>query len=225
MLQFSLGSHQEDTVNVDINQFVIAGWAGRDRLAVLEHIKELEALGVPAPGAVPLFYRASASLLTQQTCIDVVGKSSSGEAEPFLFSWRGECWLTLSSDHTDRELESHSVALSKQVCAKPLARTAWRLSEVADDWDDLLMQSWIKEGESWTLYQQGRLAELRTPQDLLSRYLGDAALPDGLGMSCGTLSALGGIRPASHFRMALLDEKRGCRIEHEYRIQPLPLVA
>ena len=106
-----------------------------------------------------------------------------------------------------------------------MARTAWRLSEVTDHWDDLLMQSWIKEGESWTLYQQGRLAELRTPQDLLSRYLGGAALPDGLGMSCGTLSALGGIRPASHFRMALLDEKRGCRIEHEYRIQPLPLVA
>lgn len=225
MLQFSLDLHQESTVDVDINQLVIAGWAGRDRQAVLAHIRELAALGVPAPGAVPLFYRASAALLTQQTAIEVVGQQSSGEAEPFLFSWRGECWLTLSSDHTDRELESHSVALSKQICAKPLAHTAWRLSDVVDDWDTLLLQSWIDTGAGWTLYQQGRLAELRTPEDLLSRYLGSTPLPEGLGMSCGTLSVLGGIRPASQFRMALVDEKRGCRIEHEYRIRTLPLVA
>jgi len=225
MLQFSLGMAQDDAVNIDINQFVIAGWAGRDLRAVQEHIRELEALGVPAPGAVPLFYRASATLLTQQASIDVVGEQSSGEAEPFLFHWRGECWLTLSSDHTDRELESHSVALSKQVCAKPLARSAWRLSEVVDDWDSLLMQSWIKERGEWTLYQQGRLAELRTPDDLLSRYLGNVPMPDGLGMSCGTLSAQGGIRPGTHFRMALVDEKRGRRIEHQYQINTLPLVA
>jgi len=44
-------------------------------------------------------------------------------------------------------------------------------------------------------------------------------------MSCGTLSALGGIRPARQFRMALVDEKRGRSIEHQYQIQTLPLVA
>jgi len=225
MLQFSLSSAAEKQVNIIINQLVIAGWAGRDRQAVLAHIRELEALGVPAPGAVPLFYRASATLLTQQNHIEVLGEQSSGEAEPFLFRWQGENWLTLSSDHTDRQLETHSVALAKQVCAKPLARDAWRLSEVADDWDRLLLQSWVNEGADWTLYQQGYLAELRTPDDLLARYAGGRELPEGLGMSCGTLSALGGIRPARQFRMALVDEKRGRSIEHQYQIQTLPLVA
>lgn len=225
MLQFSLKKEPSEMINVDINQLVIAGWAGRDPVAVQAHIRELAALGVPAPGAVPLFYRASATLLTQQGHIDVVGKQSSGEAEPFIFSWQGESWLTLSSDHTDRQLESHSVALAKQVCAKPLAREAWRLSEVASGWDQLLLQSWVREGSEWTLYQQGRLAELRTADDLLNRYLGTAPLPEGLGMCCGTLSTLGGIRPATHFRMALVDEKHGRRIEHQYQIQTLPLVA
>ncbi|MNL62356.1 hypothetical protein D3C87_1863730 [compost metagenome] len=117
------------------------------------------------------------------------------------------------------------MALAKQVCAKPLARDAWRLSEVADDWDRLLLQSWVNEGADWTLYQQGYLAELRTPDDLLTRYAGGQELPEGLGMSCGTLSALGGIRPARQFRMALVDEKRGRSIEHQYQIQTLPLVA
>lgn len=225
MLQFSLGPVAEGQSDITINQLVIAGWAGRDSQAVLAHIRELEALGVPAPGAVPLFYRASATLLTQQNHIEVLGEQSSGEAEPFLFRWQGESWLTLSSDHTDRQLETHSVALAKQVCAKPLARDAWRLSEVADDWDNLLLQSWVKEGADWTLYQQGYLAELRTPDDLLTRYAGGRELPEGLGMSCGTLSALGGIRPARQFRMALVDEKRGRSIEHQYQIQTLPLVA
>ncbi|MFK8256937.1 DUF2848 domain-containing protein [Erwinia sp. AnSW2-5] len=225
MLQFLLKSEKTETINIDINHLVIAGWAGRDLAAVQAHIRELAELGVPAPGAVPLFYRASATLLTQLECIEVVGEQSSGEAEPFIFSWQGESWLTLSSDHTDRQLESHSVALAKQVCAKPLAREAWRLSEVASDWDHLLLQSWVREGSEWTLYQQGKLAELRTPDDLLTRYLGGQPLPEGLGMCCGTLSALGGIRPGAHFRMALVDGKRGRSIEHQYQIQTLPLVA
>lgn len=225
MLQFSVNSVPEDVIRPEINQLVIAGWAGRDAVAVDCHIRELAALGVPAPTRVPLFYRASPALLTQQAAIDVVGDSSSGEAEPFLFSWRGECWLTLASDHTDRQLEIHSVALAKQVCAKPLARVAWRLSEVSGGWDRLLMQSWICEGNRWVLYQQGRLAELRTPDDLLARYFDGAPRVDGLGMSCGTLSAQGRIRPATAFRMALTDEQRGRRIAHEYRVRTLPLVA
>lgn len=217
---------QEKVEHVDINQLVIAGWAGRDEAAVLHHIRELEAIGVPAPSAVPLFYRVGAALLTQSEQVEMVGSSTSGEAEPFIFTWQGERWLTLASDHTDRDLESHSVALSKQICAKPVARDAWRLSEVIERWDDLLLQAWIEEQGSWMLYQQGRLAALRTPDDLLSRYLAGAPLPpQGLGMSGGTLGAIGGIRPAAAFRMALVDETANRQIVHQYRITTLPVVA
>jgi len=44
-------------------------------------------------------------------------------------------------------------------------------------------------------------------------------------MLCGTLGAIGGVRPAARFRMALRDEAEGREIAAEYRIAPLPVIA
>ncbi|NMP25482.1 DUF2848 domain-containing protein [Rahnella sp. SAP-1] len=213
------------TLAVEINQLVIAGWAGRDADAIMHHISELEALGVPRPSAVPLFYRVAANQLTQNKKIEVVGTETSGEAEVFIFTHQGEMYLSLASDHTDRQLESHSVALSKQVCVKPVATTAWRMSEVISHWDRLILRAWIKEQGEYRLYQQGSLSSLRKPEDLLSRYLGGNAEPvEGMGMTCGTVAAIGGIRPAAEFRMELVDEHLGRTIVHAYQSVELPVV-
>ncbi|WLS78638.1 DUF2848 domain-containing protein [Erwinia pyri] len=224
-LQFTTGVETAATLDIEVNHFVIAGWVGRDRDAVLHHIRELEALGVPAPGAVPLFYRVATNQLSQQTQLEVVGNDTSGEAEPFLFFTQGEYWVSLISDHTDRHLETFSVALSKQACIKPVADSAWRMSEVAEHWDALELTSWIKEQGEWVIYQQGTLASLLTPQDLLARYPEESKTGEGFAMSCGTLSAIGGIRPASEFRMALHDPVLGRTLEHHYRTGALPVVA
>ncbi|CAI0705171.1 Protein of uncharacterised function (DUF2848) [Serratia entomophila] len=222
-------------LNVEIDQLVIAGWTGRDREAILHHIRELAELGVPQPSAIPLFYRVAANQLSQNDCIEVIGSATSGEAEPFIFSQGGELFVSLASDHTDRQLEAHSVALSKQICVKPVARAAWPLREVLDHWDALILRSWIKEDGEFRLYQQGTLASLRTPGDLLERYLSGLQLPecglalpqapDGLAMTCGTLAAIGGIRPALEFRMELADDVLGRTISHSYRSIELPVVA
>jgi len=214
------------TIEAAIDQLVIAGWAGRDPEALEHHISELAELGVPRPSAIPLFYRVATNQLTQDEQIEVVGHASSGEAEVFLFSHQGELYVSLASDHTDRELEAHSVALSKQICVKPVARSAWALKEVAGHWDDLILRSWIKEQGEWVLYQQGTLASLRAPNDLLERYLAGTALPaNGLGMTCGTMSAIGGIRPATEFHMELADEKLDRSITHSYSSIELPIVS
>ncbi|WP_288494693.1 DUF2848 domain-containing protein [uncultured Pantoea sp.] len=210
---------------VAVNHLVIAGWAGRDQEAVMHHIRELEALGVSPPGAVPLFYRVTAGLLTQETHLEVVGMTTSGEAEPFVFFHDGEYWVSIVSDHTDRHLETFSVALSKQVCVKPVASVAWQLSKVAEQWDAIELRSWIKENNRWVLYQEGRLVSLLTPQDLLSRCLEDKAASEGFAISCGTLPALGGIRPANEFRMSLHNPVTGQSIEHHYVTGSLPVVA
>lgn len=214
------------TLEVDIDQLVIAGWAGRDPEAIMHHISELEALGVPRPSAVPLFYRVAANQLTQKRRVEVIGSASSGEAEVFIFTHQGELYVSLASDHTDRELESHSVALSKQLCVKPVATTAWKMSEVAEHWDQLILRAWIKEEGEFRLYQEGPLSSLRKPDDLLSRYLSDREVPaEGLGMTCGTVAAIGGIRPATEFRMELVDERLGRSISHAYQSLELPVVA
>jgi len=209
----------------DITEMVVAGWAGRDRDAIEHHIDELAAIGVPRPSKVPLFYRVAASSLTQTEQIQVLGDQTSGEAEPFVFSLQGELYVTVASDHTDRKLEAHSVALSKQICAKPVAHHAWRWREVREHWGQVRLCSWIQGEDGEEQYQEGPAGSLVSPEELLDQYLGGRVLPDGLAMSCGTVSVIGAIRPAGSLKIALHDPVLGRRIEHQYRINVLPEVA
>ncbi|KAG0921965.1 hypothetical protein G6F31_020098 [Rhizopus arrhizus] len=56
--------------------------------------------------------------------------------------------------------------MSKQVCVKPVATSAWRLADVAAYWDELVIRSYIVENGEKVLYQEGPLSTLRTPQAL-----------------------------------------------------------
>jgi len=209
----------------DCRDVIIAGWAGRDAAAVQHHIAELAAIGVLPPSRVPLYYRVAANQLTQRTRVQVLGEHSSGEAEALIFSVGGTAYVSLTSDHTDRKLEALSVAAAKQACAKPVARSAWRLADVLPYWDELTLRVTIIEDAEPVLYQQGPLASLRTPLDLIADYTGGAGeLPDGSAMSCGTLAAIGGIRPARVFDMTLHDPRRNRTIEHRYELDVLPVV-
>jgi len=213
------------TVETDIRNLVVAGWAGRDRAAIEHHIEELAALGVPRPSSVPLYYRIADNQLTQDSRIQVVGDASSGEVETFVFAAGGDMFVSLASDHTDRRLEAHSVALSKQVCAKPVGITAWRLADVADYWDELVVRAYIVENGSQVLYQEGPLATLRTPGELIAGYTQGQPLPEGTGMTCGTVAAIGGIRPSTTFLMELSDPRRQRVLRHRYDVEVLPEVA
>ncbi len=213
------------SVDMTAQCLVVAGWAGRDVGAIEHHIRELEAIGVPRPSAVPLYYRVAADQLTQAADVEVVGGNTSGEVEPFVFVDAGELFVGVGSDHTDRTLETHSVALSKQICAKPVGRTAWRFSDVRDHWDEIVLRSWITDEAGEHLYQEGAAGSLRSPEELVRSYLGDAPLPQGLCMSCGTVPVIGGIRPAASMRIELFDERLGRRIDHCYAVRVLPEVA
>ncbi|GGJ98276.1 DUF2848 domain-containing protein [Pseudomonas matsuisoli] len=212
-------------LHADIHNLIIAGWAGRDMDAIEHHIQELAEIGVPRPSAVPLFYRVASNQLVQDDVVQVVGDQSSGEVEAFVFTVDGVQYLSIASDHTDRKLEAYSVALSKQLCIKPVARTAWRLDEVIDYWDELQIRARIVENGEEVAYQDGTLASLRTVTDLVQRYNGGAALADGDGMTCGTVAVIGGIRPAVVFEMELYDPRRQRSIRHRYSLTILPEVA
>lgn len=213
------------SIDVSIDTCIVAGWAGRDLEAIEHHIEELAELGVPRPSAVPLYYRIAANQLTQDSEVQVVGGESSGEAEVFVFSHDGKMMVSLASDHTDRKLESHSVALSKQLCAKPVARDAWLFSDVADHWDELVLRSWIEEDGKKVLYQEGSLSSLKHPSDLIKDHFAQEAIPANAGMTCGTVAAIGGIRPAAMLEMELFDPKLARSIKHVYTLNILPEIA
>jgi hypothetical protein len=216
---------RRDTIALAPEALVIAGWAGRDEAAIRHHIDELAAIGVPPPSSVPVYYRAAAATLTQSPRLEVLGPDSSGEAEPVIVSLADGLWLGLGSDHTDRKAETVGIALSKQMCGKPVGTGLWRLDEVEPHWDELVLRAHATIDGERVLYQEGRLTALRTPSDLLARRPGGPDLAPGTVMFGGTLGAIGGIRPAARFEMALEDPVLGRTLTHAYDIAVLPVVA
>ncbi|GHE00811.1 hypothetical protein U879_13945 [Defluviimonas sp. 20V17] len=211
---------------LEVNHLIVAGWTGRDAGAIAHHIRELAAIGVPAPSATPLYYRVSAPLLTTAPRIQTVGGASSGEVEPLLIQAGRARYLGLASDHTDRALETHSVALSKQVCAKPCAPELWPWEEVADHLDAIVLRSWVEDAGAWVPYQSGSIAEIRPLEELIAgSEIGALARDGAAAMLCGTFAAQGGVRPAAKFRMEMHDPITDRRIRHEYQCLTLPEVA
>ncbi len=219
-------------ISFEATDLVMAGWTGRDQAAVQHHIDELAALDVAPPSKTPLFYRVDPALLAGSVNeMTVVGDSSSGEVEVVLLSMADGLWVGLGSDHTDRAFEAHSVQLSKQLCRKPMAETLWSYDEVIDHWDDLMLRAYITENGERVLYQEGSLANVRRPEDLISAYLDEQrsvveeSLPEGTVIFCGALPAIGGIRPSPRFEMQLEDPVRAKQIEHTVDIKVLPTVS
>src|SRR5699024_11842730 len=119
--------------------------------------------------------------------------------------------VRLGTNHTNRKHETHSVALSKQICPKPVARTAWRLQDVQTHWDDIQLRAWIKEGGKEVLYQEGSLGSLLAPQALIQDFFQQATMREGALMTCGTVAAIGGIRPSPAFRIDRKSVVKGTR--------------
>lgn len=217
-------------ISFEATDLVMAGWTGRDEAAVRHHIEELEALGVPPPSKTPLFYRVDPALLAGAVDeITVIGETSSGEAEAVIFAMSDGLWVGLGSDHTDRAFEAHSVQLSKQLCRKPMAETLWSYDEVIGHWDELILRAHIVENGERTLYQEGSLAALRHPDELMAACRSEIGqghdnlpLPVGTALFCGTMSAIGGIRPATRFEMELEDPVDGRTISGVYETRTLP---
>lgn len=226
MLHFT--RHRGDRVDhiaARIDTLIIAGWAGRDEAALRHHIEELAAIGVPRPSSVPVYYRVAAANLTQSAELVVLGPDSSGEIEPVVVSLADGLWLGVGSDHTDRKAETHGIALSKQLCGKPIGTTLWALDEVAGHWDRLVLRAHAVIDGQRVVYQEGALSGLRTPEDLMARRPGGPGLPAGSAMYGGTLGAIGGIRPATRFEMELHDPVLGRTMTHAYDVTVLPVVS
>jgi hypothetical protein len=219
-----LGLQRIARIDEPIFELVIAGWTARDRQSLEGHIAELERLGVARPRQIPMFYRASASLLTTDATIQVLGHDSSGEVEPVILRLGGRTWLGVGSDHTDRRLERQGVSVAKQLCPKPLGSELWLLSDVQDHWDRLTIQSFAVNGSQRELYQQGALSLLRRPDELVTLFTGGRGeLEPGTAMFCGTIPVRGELRSAERFEAELTDPVLQRSLKCAYNVRSLPL--
>ncbi len=204
-----------------VESICCAGYTSRDKVSAMKHIDELRKLGVKVPDHIPTFYRLAPYILvtdSEQSFVEVKGRETSGEVE-----WVGllsdQLYVTVGSDHTDRWLERLSVGLSKQVCQKMISSTAWRYSDLADHWDSLKLRSWAITKEGERSYQQGRLGDILSSEELTS----GSGAQKGTVLFSGTFPTNDGkLVYADGYRMRLEDPVLQRRIELRYDVSPLP---
>jgi hypothetical protein len=213
----SLFASDGQPLDFEPQDVILAGYTGRDQAQVRRHVAELAAHGVPAPARVPAFYRVTPELIVATDAIGVLGADTSGEAEFLLFRAAGDLYVGLGSDHTDRRLERESVTYAKQVCAKVVAREAWRYADVAPHWDQLVLRAFV--GGDRRPYQEGPVAALLAPEDILARAAERAGgIGPGTLVFSGTLPLLGELSCSDSFAAELADERTGRRLSLQYAV-------
>lgn len=176
-----------------IDGCVAAGYTGRDQVSVHEHIEELKKLGVATPYKIPALYWISPNRLTQKSEIQVVGEQTSPEVEFFIAADSdGSFYVTIASDHTDRELEAVSVSKSKQICDKVLGDRFWLVDDVANHWNQIKISSRVRHRGKWIEYQAGTLEKILHYTDLLKLIKNDDPGKTFPGLLSGTLPIIGG---------------------------------
>ncbi|KQL54293.1 hypothetical protein AN964_12850 [Heyndrickxia shackletonii] len=210
---------------ITINNVYCIGYAGRNMEKTMEHIVELEKIGVPRPPEIPTLYPIRRNSLNQTGEIQVLGGESSGEAEIVLVfgDVKDEVYITVGSDHTDRSLETIDINQSKQICDKPLANKAWNLNEVMDHWDDLILTSQVYIEGQWHEYQNAKIDEI-IPLNEIKAFLNKKNISmKNCVIFSGTVPLLEGFKYGSRFRMAFIDKVRNEEIQAEYAITRLDL--
>lgn len=159
-----------EIVTVDVDRVINAGYSGRDKDDVQDHIDELlkDDIISEEPDTVPATYQVSPyTLLTDPDEIQVVDEETSGEAEYGLLVTGDETYVVVASDQTDRDLERHGVQKSKQITPNVISADAWRLSDVQDHWDELQLRAYTTIDGERKRYQDSLLDELLPSDDIL----------------------------------------------------------
>jgi 2-keto-4-pentenoate hydratase/2-oxohepta-3-ene-1,7-dioic acid hydratase in catechol pathway len=219
-LRFELPN--SDRISVTIVTLFNAGYAGRRQEDVARHVHELAALGVPAPSTTPSLYALPPYLAMQTREVFAHHDRTSGEGEWALVvagpSDR-DLLLTVASDHTDRRLEAHGIAWSKQAGPDVLGRAAWRLVDVANRLDGIQLTAWADGQE----IQRGTLADLLPPSYWIDVLRERGQFRPGTVLLSGTIPMHHGVNQfSSSWRVALHDPEANATIECAYEVRRLP---
>ena len=206
---------------IDVRYALNAGYAGRDTAQVQHHLDELAELGVPSPKRVPTLYPLSASLVSRPETLQVAHGKTSGEAEWALIVGDGpdDLLLTAACDHTDRALEVHGVAWSKQSAPDLLGDVAWPLAAIEHELDAFTLKAWVRHGEREQLIQDGTLAQLLPPAYWVKE-LGSLLRP-GTVLLSGTIPMIAGVDQCADAWRVELTDPRGVTSRILYSVERL----
>lgn len=224
-LTFTLGGG--GTQDFEPRYALNGGYAGRDIEQAQHHIDELAELGIPGPTRIPTLYPLASTLAVQGDHVQVPHDRTSGEAEWALLVPAGatspdDYLVTAACDHTDRALEVHGVAWSKQSAPDFLGDVAWRWGDVRESFDSFTLRSWVTNDGVEELLQDGSPALLLSPDYWIER-LGEAGLlrPGTVVMS-GTIPMKTGIDQFADAWRVELSAPDGTVSRVGYQVEVLP---
>lgn len=217
-------SSGEKELNLDVKKLVNAGRSGRNEIIVKKHLDELRKAGSNVGDKFPKFWPKTSDRITTSNRFEVLPNTlSSGEVEYVLLIDKNTVYIGVGSDHTDRGIQKIDLVAAKEIYYNVLAPKVWLYEEVKEYWDDLLMSSWVEEEGEITLYQEGKLKEILSPERILEEVktrIGNNF--DGLVIFSGTHPTLNGnLSYSSYFEFELRDNKKNRVIRHSYRADPI----
>ncbi|MFC4225352.1 DUF2848 domain-containing protein [Lysinibacter cavernae] len=213
----------QTSTSVTVTRLLNAGYAGRNQQEVQDHIDELAELGIPGPTTIPALYPVAPYLAMQTNLVPVQHDQTSGEAEWALVVTEDDVLLTVACDHTDRKLEVHGVAWSKNASPDVLGADAWSLTEIRDHLDSIRLRGWVGEGENEELIQDSPLAALLSPDHWLAVLTERGLNEPGTILLSGTIQMVKGVNQfATAWRVELYDPVLNRRIGAAYSVERMP---
>jgi hypothetical protein len=131
-------------------------------------------------------------------------------AVPVLIGAADRLWLTLGAISPDR-------------C--PIDGEAWRFEEVEPQWAELTLRSFTGRGGSRLIHQEGSLALLGPPRELIERWTGHKRLNAGVALFFGPLPTAIAQQPGPKIEIALEDPVLHRSLTHSFNLQTVPLVS
>ncbi len=224
VLEFRINGNPNEILKFEVKKMINAGYTGRNQEEVQKHIDELKEKGIPAPDETPTYFAKFNDRITQDETIEVLDETDhSGEAEYVLLCTGNEIYVAAGSDHTDRKLEEDDIPKAKQVYPNTISKDVWRLSDVKDYWDEIILRGWVELEGRKVVYQEAPLAALLSPWDLLERIKKIVDLPslEGLVIYSGTVAGKVEVDYSPFFEAQLEDPKRKLVLSSGYRLVPV----
>lgn len=219
-LQFTIdgpqGSQQRE---IDVARVYNLGFTIRDKEKMQAHLDEVVGVHLEWPERPPIIFPISAWATIMSDDVPVQYESTSGEIEIVTVVDGDEILVGVGSDQTDRKLEATDIPWSKQVAPNVIAPTLWRWADVADHWDDVLLESYV-DGQ---LYQKASVAEFWTPLEMVE------AVKDRIGQVPGAKVFYSGTVVSENatldfgkqWSLRMIDPVTGKTIRHDYTVTVL----
>jgi hypothetical protein len=216
---------KREEITFGVRKMLNMGRTSRNPEDIIKHLEELRAEGINVSSDIPSYNPKIRDRITTAGSIEALPNSkTSGEVEyVLLFTSDKDFYVTVGSDHTDRELEKTSVVLSKQICLNVISEKVWLYEDVKEHWDELVLRAWVKENGEKKLYQEGKLAGMLRPEELIEKVRERVSRDlTGAVIFAGTLPIIGRkLNYGSYFEMELMDEVRNTSIRHAYTVEPI----